>query len=65
MRQVDLNIAEKIGNWRKSHESAIREVKFTLHLLRQNPLTVIGFIMFFGLIIIAILDIVLYCGIVL
>jgi len=55
VRQEDLKLAVKIENWRKSHESAIREVKFTLHLLRQNPLTVVGFIMFIVLIIIAIL----------
>lgn len=55
MRQEAVKLAGKIENWRKSHESTFKEVKFTLHLLRQNPLTVVGFIMLIGLIIIAIL----------
>lgn len=50
-----MKVALKIEEWRKSHESAIREIKFTLHLLRQNKLTVVGFLMFMAFIVIAIL----------
>jgi peptide/nickel transport system permease protein len=46
-------IQSGIKRWRKEHESTIKEVYYTLHLIRKNPLTLIGTLIILGLILVA------------
>jgi len=44
----------RVRKWLEEHESQIRELKHSLHLLRKNPLSVAGLIIILALVVIAI-----------
>jgi peptide/nickel transport system permease protein len=46
-------IQSGIKRWKKEHESTIKEVYYALHLIRKNPLTLIGTLVILGLILVA------------
>lgn len=50
-----LNVKSGISKWREDMAPRVRELRFTIHLLRQSPLVVAGFILMFGFISMAIL----------
>lgn len=50
-RNLKLDFLE---NWTKEHEAAINEFKFSLRLLKQNPLSVVGLVIMAGFLFIAI-----------
>lgn len=43
-----------ISKWRREHEATIKEVRYSLHLIRQSPLTMVGLMIIIALIFIAI-----------
>lgn len=47
------HLRPRIQAWSKSHESELEEFRFSLYILRQNKLTVIGFIIIAGLVFVA------------
>jgi peptide/nickel transport system permease protein len=45
MEQVKSHVERKSRNWFDEHAPQIRELKFTLYLLRQSPMVVAGFVL--------------------
>lgn len=54
MRSILLQISKKAKTWKMEHESQLKELRFTLRLIRRNPLSFIGFSILFILILLAI-----------
>ena len=54
MRSILLNISKKVKIWKTEHESQLKEFRFTLHLIRRNPLSLAGITILFVLIVMAI-----------
>lgn len=54
MRSLILQITKKAKAWKIEHESQLKEFRFTLHLIRRNPLSFIGITILLILILLAI-----------